>query len=218
MSILVTGATGYLGRYVVAELCESGAEFSTTSPFGTDLTDERDVRALLRATRPTRAIHCAAIVPKTAADYDDEGAAEASVAMVRNLAVLANCPITLASSMTAADSTTAYARGKVIAEQYMDAHEGDVIIRLPGLFGAPRQSGVLYNAALAFLTERPFELDATPSSWAAMGVRDAAWCMVSGEYNGPGLMDLMDEAVGGLLDVAGVPKAVDNGQMRGRLP
>lgn len=187
MTVLVTGSGGYLGRHVVALLRESGVEFSTTSPSGADLTDALDVRALLRATAPSKIIHCAAVVPKNGAGYSDGLAAAQSLAMVRNLAEFATCPITFASSMAATYATGGYGRGKLLAERVLlgREHSGDVVIRLPGLFGAPRKSGVLYNAAVAFLTGQPFTLEPQTGPWAAMDVRDAAACMVSGVYDGP---------------------------------
>lgn len=195
--ILVTGASGYLGRHVLALLGEGEIDCMATSHRGTvglrcDLTDSLDVRALFGIVKPTRVIHCAARVPKSAPDYGDGLAAAHSLAMVRHLAEMAPCPITFASSMTADYNAGGYARGKFLAERVLleRAVPGDVMIRLPGLFGAPRQSGALYNAALAFLTDKPFVLDTIPSSWAAMDVNHAAECMVAGKYTGP--MEPMD--------------------------
>jgi nucleoside-diphosphate-sugar epimerase len=73
-----------------------------------------------------------------------------------------------------------YARGKWMAEQrlFRRHRPGDVALRLPGLFGLPRRSGVLYNAAKAFLTFGRFELAAPPRLWAAMAVEDAAEYLV----------------------------------------
>lgn len=200
--VLLTGASGYLGQRVLARI--------TTGPWGCvptsrdgrvgescDLTDAGAVRTLLERTRPSVVIHCAAVVPKSQADYDDAAAADRSVTMCKTLAQRADCRIILASSMTVYPAAPAaedgpveeesaqapapgYARGKWEAEQLLFDRKraGDVAVRLPGLFGLPRRSGVLFNAAAAFLARRPFALVASGEPWAAMAVDDAAECLV----------------------------------------
>lgn len=187
---LVTGATGYLGKHVLANLERKHLSYVATSRGDCDLTDKRAVRTLLRRTKPSVIIHCAAMVPRSASAYEDRRAAEASVAMVTTLAQHAVCPIVCVSSMTvyaevanfpvreddAVFPKAGYARGKWLAEQALFQRNGigDVALRLPGLFGLPRRSGLLYNAAKSFLTTTRFEPAPLPSIWAAMAVQDAA--------------------------------------------
>lgn len=192
---LVTGASGYLGARVFARLRALGGDCVATSAGGSagetcNLTDARATAALLARVRPHVVVHCAARVPKTSAGYGDAQAATDSVAMVRNLCADAGCRIVLASSMTVYESpgtlpfredaarppAAAYARGKWQAEQLLlgRRHAGDVALRLPGLFGLPRRSGVLYNAARAFLAGESFALQSPSVLWAAMWVDDAA--------------------------------------------
>ncbi|MSO55875.1 MAG: hypothetical protein EXQ55_02985 [Acidobacteria bacterium] len=124
----------------------------------------------------------------------DIGAADASVAMLKTVADNARCPIVLALSMTVYGAAPdcpvdegsgklpapGYARGKWTAKQLpFDRHRiDDVALRLPGLFGLPRRSGLLYNAAKAFLTHGRFEFAAPAEPWAAMVVDDAAEYLV----------------------------------------
>lgn len=193
--VLLTGASGYLGEQVVAALAARGLSCIPTSRSGRlgevcDLTDVVSVRALLGKVRPTVIVHCAALVPKTAGAYDDVRAARDSIAMTAALAENASCRIVLASSMTvygpqtlqpaqedaAAAPESNYAQGKLEAEQLLWSrqHAGDVALRLPGLFGGPRRSGVLYNAAHRLLVDGSFELNTQPGLWSALAVQDAA--------------------------------------------
>jgi nucleoside-diphosphate-sugar epimerase len=197
--ILITGAAGYLGGSVLANLSKKRLSFAATSLTGRagercDLTDVHAVDVLLNRVKPSSIIHCAAVVPKTTAAYDDTSSAEASIAMLETLAKTAECPIVFASSMTvysanptfpvreqdAQEPSTGYARGKWLAEQVLFSRgfTGDVALRLPGLFGRPRKSGLLYNAAKSFLMHEKFALHLIPGIWAAMNVQDAAEYMV----------------------------------------
>ena len=194
--ILVTGAAGYLGGHVLANLKGKRLPCIATSRNGAvgavcDLADIGAVRSLLDRIKPSVIIHCAAEVPKYASAYDDTQAAEASVAIVKVIAQTAACPVVFASSMTiytgievhpvreddAIPPQTGYARGKWLAEQVLFNRKfpGDVALRIPGLFGLPRRTGLLYNAAKGFLSQGKFEAAVTPYIvWAAMDVRDAA--------------------------------------------
>ena len=197
--LLITGATGYLGRTVAERLRGHGWPVALTSYSGAlgtrcDLTDPQAVRELCAQTAPSAVIHCAAMVPKCAGDYADERAAGRSVAMVASLSAHALCPIVLASSMTIYgtaprcparegrddDPASAYAWGKKAAEGELLAREraGDVAVRLPGLFGLPRRSGVIYQATRTFLSRGTFQLTTSDGPWAAMTVTDAAECLV----------------------------------------
>ena len=69
MRVLLTGATGFIGRHVVAPLCARGAEVHTISRDGAapsgavghvgDLMDAASVAAVMRAVRPSHLLHLA---------------------------------------------------------------------------------------------------------------------------------------------------------------
>ncbi len=57
--VLLTGATGFVGRAVVAPLRTAGVQLRAVSSMDADLLDEGAARALLRDLRPTVVLHCA---------------------------------------------------------------------------------------------------------------------------------------------------------------
>ena len=193
--ILLTGASGYLGRHVLGNLKQRRLACIPTSHSGAfgdacGLADASAVKELLARTQPSAIIHCAAVVPKSMAEYDCEAVGAANVAMLQHIVEHSTCPIVLASSMTiygasvdfpvSEDDVVApgsgYALGKWKAERVLLARAcpGDVALRLPGLFGMPRRAGLLYNAAKSFIAQRQFELAEPAAVWAAMAVEDAA--------------------------------------------
>lgn len=188
--ILVTGASGYLGSHVARRLLDNCVATVALTHRDCDLTDANATRVILDRINPKIIIHCAASVPKTLASYEDNLAAESSIAMVDSLCRYAVCPIVLTSSMTvysglvsfpvsedhAVQPKSGYARGKWQAEQLLFSRNrlGDIAVRLPGLFGLPRRSGLLFNATKSFITNRKFEYQALADIWAAMAVQDAA--------------------------------------------
>ncbi|MEG1801779.1 MAG: NAD-dependent epimerase/dehydratase family protein, partial [Oscillospiraceae bacterium] len=61
--ILVTGATGFLGKRVCQRLSEMGLEYTRTSlSLGCDLRDEEQTFELFERVKPEYVLHCAAYV------------------------------------------------------------------------------------------------------------------------------------------------------------
>ncbi len=172
--ILVTGATGYLGQHVVARLrTREGLAWCAPADAHRlrDLTRSEDMRALIAETQPDVVIHCAAVVPKTPSAYHDEQAAFDSLAMAVHLAQAGAPRIVFASSLAVTAPISAYARSKSAIESVV-LRGNDVALRLPGLFGLPRRSGVIYEAAQEGVVRESY------GPWPAMHVADAAEYLV----------------------------------------
>jgi nucleoside-diphosphate-sugar epimerase len=188
--LIVTGAGGYLGRHVLNELARRSIGFRPLLRADADLTDTAATRRVI----PDGAVimHLAAVVPRAAAEYDDPAVAEANLAMVRTILACRPAGVILASSMTvyadapmpvreagAPSPGCGYGGAKRTAE--LLASESGVpylSLRIPGLFGGDRQSGLLWNVAQAFLSGDSPKFDTVFPRWAALHVDDAAWLFV----------------------------------------
>jgi len=199
-TILVTGAGGYLGAQVLSALRLAGHEAIGLTRRGgpglnaCDLLDTRSLNQFMEKVKPSKLVHCAWESPKAAADYKDEAAAERSITMLDNVLDATSAPMLLISSMTvyeprnctrayreedAVEPDNAYAWGKWAGEQHLySRRRKGFSVRLPGLFGGGRQSGLVWNLAHALtLGDRP-QLPVRPLLWGAMDVRDAAHAIV----------------------------------------
>lgn len=207
--LLVTGASGYLGRRVIARLETLGvphiAVTRVSAGLHCDLTDREAVWKLLKRTAAKTVIHCAARVPAGMDDFESDALAHENISMVKNLIAAVPEQVVFTSTMTvyrnpqrlpareedAANDLSGYPGGKRAAERLLlEAHKvRATILRLPGLFGAPRRGGLLYNAALAFAAGRQLSTPAAPPLWTVMHVDDAAsMCVRAAQRTTPGSM------------------------------
>ena len=208
--VLITGASGFLGRHVVRQARDGNFNVLATARQATpgidiacDLTDRWAVAALIKDFRPSAVVHLAARVPSSPNAYENETAARDNLGMVEVLldALLdipasgrkTQCPAVLvfASSITVygramperldeshpIGGLTGYAAAKHRAETLLREKSPIPVVslRLPGLFGAPRRSGLVYNLFRQALAGKPPLLDADPPLWSGLAVADAAW-------------------------------------------
>ena len=193
--ILVTGSEGYLGRAIVSALVKAGDEVMRVSrtrvegAIACDLLDAGKLSSQIKTLDIDYVIHCAAAVPKSLSDYANTSKSEQSVEMLRNLIAAWAGPIVFISSMTVygADKSglrkedevvtpeSQYGQAKLNAERLLlDSGRPSWSVRLPGLFGGCRRTGLVYGLLSAILNKQEIKLPEQAIMWAGMLVEDAA--------------------------------------------
>lgn len=156
--IYLTGASGYLGQHIM-RLGNGGV---VAVP-----------RGKLNLLAGQVVIHAAWPTPKTDAEAMDEAAHRAGFNYT--VSVATRRPRFLVLIGTRSEMPSHYRHYKVEAERcpqvaMVDRH----VVRLPGLYGPPRRSGLMYEMFRAALAGRPFTPDHSLPTWTAMRVERAA--------------------------------------------
>tara|TARA_Y100000590_G_scaffold292814_1_gene329715 strand:+ start:30613 stop:31488 length:876 start_codon:yes stop_codon:yes gene_type:complete len=196
--ILITGSQGFLGKEIVKKskkLDPRHVRFVFTglrnleNVFKCDLTFLADVNKLSEKVSPSLIIHCASYVPKNLTEYNDINASKKNCTMMKNLVSVFTCPILFISSMAiygeksgkpidekeALEPSSAYGLGKKNAEGILlKSNNPSLSVRIPGLYGFRRESGLVYNLINSMLNDTKIKLPQSPLLWAAMDVEDAA--------------------------------------------
>jgi len=199
MRILVTGAQGYLGDYIVKILKQKNATVFATGRrheegiIACDLTRPEEVINLIKDTSPDCIVHCAAYVPKNLEEYSDSNNAKISLSMLDSVLEASKCPIVYISSMTVYGEITTHAvsedeAGQATSEYGIAKWQGEELlkqdgraclsIRIPGLFGLPRKTGLVFNLLNSIKNKQQLVLPEQPIVWAAIHVKDAAESIV----------------------------------------
>jgi nucleoside-diphosphate-sugar epimerase len=143
-------------------------------------------------------IHCAAVVPKTDIEAEDAGSAASSVGLVRRLIAHAPARIMFPSTRTGGG---AYLHGKRRAERLLlDSGVPVRVLRFPGLFGPPRQNGLVYTVIRALQQGEPFTPSRPLHDWTGMRVTAAAdACWRAAHSDETGVEDVADHPLEDIL-------------------
>lgn len=196
MQVLVTGANGYLGSSIAKQLKKRGVDLiqlvrssPTVDQVVCDLLNIQSLQKIASDYQPDVIIHCAAFVPKTLVEYSNAELASNNTVMLSNIIQCFSSRIVFVSSMTvygessritrseqdAGEPQSEYGLSKLHCEGVLCSSGRDsVAIRIPGLFGGNRDTGLVANVVKAFKSKVTPSLPTQKLLWAAMDVEDAA--------------------------------------------
>lgn len=195
MRVFITGANGYLGKHIAAVIKQTTHEIVEVvhrydgEKIVCDLNNQAAVKKLFDSNAMDLVIHCAAFVPKSREEYNDVIFSENNAAMLKNIILSTTCPIIYISSMTvygdvpfilrrekdAGNPESAYGQSKYDGETLLKESGRDALaVRIPGLFGGGRQTGLVANTIRALVKGQAPVLPITALMWAGMDIQDAA--------------------------------------------
>jgi nucleoside-diphosphate-sugar epimerase len=188
MKIAVTGATGFLGRHVVAKLRARGCEVTALSRADGNLADPEGATRALSPWRWDAVVNLAAPVTGGTEDLaTGMAAARAHARIALAIRRHARGRIVHTSSMTVYGLPRAvpvredhprvpmhlYGLGKLLAEDVLD--DVAIVLRFGGLFSEERRAGALFHFCRAANEGAPLRVTApTPTPWEILHVDDAA--------------------------------------------
>ena len=196
-TVLITGSQGFLGRAISQKLKSLDVNLMLTGRrpqdniYQCDLMSRTEFSALVNYCKPDLIINCAAFVPQSLADYNNKSSSLDSLMMVRNILAASSCPVLHISSMTvygqatSADSvykesdaggpTSEYGLSKWESELLLKSDPRPTLsVRIPGLYGISKKSGLVYNTLSACKNSKSPTLPKEPVLWSAMHVDDAS--------------------------------------------
>lgn len=182
-NILVTGASGLLGRCIAARLAESGSvtgtgfSHSAEGLVPVDLRDAATLNSLLLEVRPDLVVHCAAYRDPDFCEEHPEEASRLNLAPVAQMceSLPSSTPLVFISSDYVFDGNESpyaeaamrrpvnfYGRMKVEAEDLVLRRDAGIVLRIPLLIGAGvawEDSGFIFKTLTQIQNPRPSTLD-----------------------------------------------------------
>tara|TARA_B110000027_G_scaffold124594_1_gene141313 strand:- start:17 stop:856 length:840 start_codon:yes stop_codon:yes gene_type:complete len=185
--ILITGASGYIGNFIYNKIkkthkCIPLSRTKKKNFLNIDLLDQNKLKILSKNFSPSLIIHFANKLPSSNNFYEN-------YKMTKNILINFKCPIIFLSSMTVYNSSkekklnekikikldknkNSYAFYKLKTEKLIQERniEGDLSIRIPGVFGGKRKSGLIHNVIYLLKKNKQPNINTFFGNWSAIHI------------------------------------------------
>ena len=191
--IIITGSWGYLGKRIVLKLRKNKIKFITLgkkkSKIKCNLLNKKKTIKVLNFYNQKLLIHCAANVPKKSSDYNNSLKNKQNLTMFNNILSSKTKKMIFISSVAVYGNekigreTIIKKKGKNLYAAYKIKSERNgfkkrdkkfLVLRLPGLFGANRKNGIIYNTIKKIKLNKKINFSGQFPKWHSMHVDDAA--------------------------------------------
>ena len=187
-NILITGASGYIGNFLYKEIkkahvCIPLSKTKRSKYLNIDLLNKNQLKILSKNFSPSLIIHVANKLPNSKNFYEN-------YKMTKNILVNFKCPIIFLSSMMVYNLSKnkflnekikikldkdrdSYAYYKFQTEKLIEKRniDGDLSIRIPGVFGGNRNNGLIYNVINSLKKNMQPKLEPFSGNWSAIHIR-----------------------------------------------
>ena len=189
--IIVTGSTGYIGKSIYTFLKKKNIETIGLSRKKSDLKvnllNKKATVKKLNKYKDYELIHCAGFVPKNEKQYEDKILNKKNLDIANNLlstkikkiyfistfSVYQNNKNAFEKKLKPKKSTNEYANNKIKIENLFLSSERIVkILRIPGIFGGYRKSGLIFNCMKTLKRSEDFMIKKSYPKWVGMHIDD----------------------------------------------
>ncbi len=186
--ILVFGASGYIGRGIYTKLieknynCVGTTKSKNLSFFKINLLNQKKIKKLIKKINPTLIIHCANSTPNQTTNFYKNYKITSNI-----LKYSKKIPIIFFSSMTVYNESAkkiflekerlninklknpyGYYKKKTENLILKRKLKGDICVRIPGVFGAERYSGIVWHVLESLHTNKNVSINFKNENWSAI--------------------------------------------------
>lgn len=189
---LITGANGYIGKHFLKKFQKNQflkiSRKSGKDLIKCDLTSKNDILNLIQSYKITKVINLASFVPKKKEQYYSEENKINDI-ITYNIVNIFNCELIHLSTLAIFEGTSTpiidentkikkiysnyslskYNSENIIINNYSHPY---FILRIPGIFGGDRKSGLIYNAIKNNLSGKKSKVESIVKNWSSMYIDD----------------------------------------------